>query len=58
MLNVVLLDFRTGRAPKTEASEDQEPEEMITVDIYQNPERKNVVVEVEGFFGEKLSLLH
>ena len=50
--------FRTGRAPKTEASEDQEPEEMITVDIYQNPERKNVVVEVEGFFGEKLSLLH
>ena len=43
---ILCSGFRSGRLPKSEPTEEQEPEEMITVDLYQNPERKNVIVEV------------
>ena len=39
-----------------EANEEQEPEEMITVDLYQNPERKNVIVEVQSFLSDEKKL--
>lgn len=39
--------FSKAKTSSIDAAGDQESEEMVTVDIYQHPEKRNVKVEVK-----------